>query len=1445
MTTVGRSGRRPEIAFAARPVPQVVRPMRRRLNGKLLVYLSGGVILFGVAIHLIHGVQVKRNAKTLLGQADRAEKDGNPEEVADYLGRYLIYQPRDADALGRYGRLIQDQGKTPIARYPAIQVYEKVLRIDPTRREIRRRVVDLAMDPVIREYSDAQTHLEVLLKSSDEGGEKGELEYLLGRCKEGLGKPEEALAHYEEARKLAPGRIESYARIAELLRSGTVGTSDRDRADRVMDAREVKDGLISANGRSAPAYLARAAYRRKYNLPGAPDDLTRALELAPDEPDVLLWAAAAARERNDLDRARALLKHGTNRHPDNVQLRGSLAELERRAGHLDEAIEGMKRAIALAPDVLGLQWSQVESLIDADRIEGPEGAVAAIQALKAKKVRPELLGYLEARVAAHQSDWPKVARILTEHLPALEAQTEGRGMDLTKRALIMLGQSYRELGNAEAAQDAYRRAVSIDLDPDPMWSAARLGLVATLASQNKIEEALTQTRLFLRTGRAPWAGEYLARLLIFRNLRLPAAERRWDEVDQALVELERSSPDSRELPLLRAEALAGRSQFGPARVLLEKAREKQPDRVDIWIALANITAAGDKPAAGLAVLDEAGRRLGDRVELRLARADLLVRGGGEMVPAALEGLERGVEKFTAAEQSRLSRGLATSYIRAGADGQADRLWARLAEENPNDLGLRCVQFERALQAKSEGVARKILGQIRAIEGEGGVFWRFGEAILLTRQFRASPGDHRPLAEARRLLNYIAGRRPTWSRVLIAQAEIDELDGDPEGAIQDYLRAVLELGERSPQAIRQAVQLLYDRNRYTQAALVFQKLREDRTPISGELLQLDAEISMRTQDVGRALELAEKTASERSDDYRELLWLGQVRAAAGRPAEPVFRRAVALAGDKPLAWLALVGYLVDSKQPEKAESATREAESKLLGDQAALALAQCNEWVGRAVPKGEPYLKRAADLYQTALKSRPDDAPTLRNAAEFLLRGNRIEEAKTCLRRIITLKGGTPAAEEATRILALVTASKGGYRDSQEALEILGVTTNGHGQAMSPGILRTRARVLANQPNRASRLDAIAILEGVIKRDAPMPDDLFLLTQLYELNGDWPSARLNHLKLLEAHPNDPSCLANYALALLRHDKLNEAQAYLTKLQQIAPRQPPTIEAEARMLTLQKKADKAIALLREYAQVNQDRLIPTALLLEKLGHADAAETMYRDVVARSRRPTDILILAGFLGRQGKIDKALDLYDEALRTCPPDLVSNAELRLLYGTKADGDLYKRADKLIGEAARKNPESVNIQFDQANLRILEGRYADAEAILRGIHERNPSISSPLNNLAWMFALKDGDKSRALPLITRAVELDGETPDILDTRALVHMEMGRVDLAVRDMENAIAVTPNAIKYFHLARAYLMNGKRDESLAALEKAKEMGLTLEGIHPLERSAFRKLTEEVRRQ
>ncbi len=90
-----------------------------------------------------------------------------------------------------------------------------------------------------------------------------------------------------------PAHIDGYVRLAWLLRSQL---DDAEGADRIMDARAVKDGLIAANTQSSRAHLERAFYRKKYHLSGVDEDLARASSSIPTSRSCS-WPAASGRSR--------------------------------------------------------------------------------------------------------------------------------------------------------------------------------------------------------------------------------------------------------------------------------------------------------------------------------------------------------------------------------------------------------------------------------------------------------------------------------------------------------------------------------------------------------------------------------------------------------------------------------------------------------------------------------------------------------------------------------------------------------------------------------------------------------------------------------------------------------------------------------------------------------------------------------------------------------------------------------------------------------------------------------------------------------------------------------------------------------------------------------------------------------------------------------------------
>jgi tetratricopeptide (TPR) repeat protein len=1436
---------------------------RKKLNGKLLLGLILGTIVLGVGVHTLHGVQVKRNARGLLYRAEQAERDGQLSKAEDYLERYMIYRPGDIDGVVKYAGVLEKQAKTDKDRARLIPVFEKGIGLDSSRADLRRRLISLAID--LKGFSIAEPHVKILQATARDDPE---LAYLAGRCAEGAARFDEAAKLYETAIKGKPEQVEAYTRLAELLR---VRIKNSEKADRVMDAREERDGLIVHNGHSADAFLARARYRKHYNVrsDAASADINRALQLAPDDPAVILEAVEMARSKNDLDTGRQLLRRGLQAHPTRPELYIALSDLELQARRYDDAIaclsDGIRKLPAGEPTKAAtLRWKLAESYIQGGRWNEADGAIENLTRENRENIRPSVVDYLKARVLIGRRKTAEGAKKLEGVLPALAAES---GLNnLTKRGFILLGVCYERLSDLDKRLDAYRRAVSIDVGDNRLWIEARLGYAAALVDLNRIPEALAEYQILMV--REPRAGLSLARLQIHQNLRRDPGAQRWPEVDQTLDNVGRglklagasSLADLAELEVVRGESLAAQGKLGEARKVLDLAIAKYPQEIDLWISLANLASREQGPEAMLKVLEDARKRLGDRVELRVARAEYWAqRGTAATAPAAataLAELERDAGSLPDEDRYRVLRAVASAYGRIGQKPQAKALWLRLAEQRPQDLGIQLTLFDGALAANDDDAATSALNTIHDIEGDNGAMWPLGKGSLLLRKALRSPGSRDALlVEARRDLRQAAIRRPSSSHAPLALAEVEELSGNHEAAVQHYLHAIQDLGDRDPAAVNRALQVLIANDHRPEAAHVVQKLVEEGMPLSGELQRTAARVSLATGNPGQALQFVQGTLSEESKSPEDLMLLGQILWKNVKDAEPVLRRAVALAPADPRTHKALIYYLASMGKRKEAEAVLGDVERTLSVDKATLVLAQGYSRLGLGEKEPQARAKlvdHSAALYQKALAAHPDDLSVLQAAAAFYLLNNRVTDARLLLDKIISHGGTSTEAAWARRAEATITAMEGDRGPAlKKALEILGLADSAGTSELAsaaPDDLRTKAKILALQPNQAQRHEAIKILEEMARRNVANPDDLFLLAQIYDADGDWSRASQQFTACLSSGTAKPAQLAEYVRALLRHGRLNEAIPVAERLEKLAPRDALTIEIKARVLIARGQAGDAEQLLQAFVREDERRLGWAAKLLESLGRTAAAEAMFRQFVEKfqKQQPTVTLALAGFLGRQGRTKDALDLLDETWKTCPTNAVpavSSTSIVVLYGAKDDdGALGRRVEERLEAALRSHPDMVAIRFDMANLLCLRKRLDEAEKIYRDLYDHDNTKSSVLNNLAFLLALQlQPDKAReAVELVGKAIALDGETPDLLDTRGVAYLATNQPDLAIRDLETAIAVTPTAEKYFHLARAYQAAKRRGDANQAFNQATTKGLTESTLHPLERPAYAELTK-----
>ena len=255
----------------------------------------------------------------------------------------------------------------------------------------------------------------------------------------------------------------------------------------------------------------------------------------------------------------------------------------------------------------------------------------------------------------------------------------------------------------------------------------------------------------------------------------------------------------------------------------------------------------------------------------------------------------------------------------------------------------------------------------------------------------------------------------------------------------------------------------------------------------------------------------------------------------------------------------------------------------------------------------------------------------------------------------------------------------------------------------------------------------------------------------------------------------------------------------------------------------------------------------MLFERYGLIAEAEKNYRASMAReSRDPLSPLALARFLGRQNRTEEALALCDQARKSAPTEAALATGVAILgAGKTVTEDQQHRVEGWITEALRQQPGSLSIRLSLTDLCNQQRRYEQAASIYREILGSSPDHIAALNNLAWILSFQPRKENEALSLIDHAIELAGAEPSLLDTRAVIQLNHGQAELAIRDLGTAIASSPQLPEFhFHLARAHQAAKKVADARKALHQAEQLGLKPDSVDPRERDSFLKLRQELSR-
>ena len=1409
----------------------------RTPNVRMIAILAVCGLVLGVACHWLHGVQMRRHAGFFLEQARLAKNEGRDSDALNHYRQYFDIHPEDREVLAEYGILQAD-----LSRYSqAFITLEKVIRDQPDRSDARRKLVDVLM--AMGRYRDAAVNLkEYLLKASPDAEE---LWTLLGRCQASVGEDNEAVYSLQVAISIAPEQLDTYAHLAGLLRYRLESEEDADALMRKM---------VEANPKSPRAHVLLGSYLRGILLlEEAGEVAAKALQLAPDDHDALLLATRCAVDGEEYDKAREHALRLVEFHPDSASAYAMLAEIELRGGRRDEAtskgIRWVRRGLEEVPGDEELLWKLAILSVEHGEIQEAEQAAQKLSEVG----HPEpVIEYLRARIEARRGDWMAASQRLEGIRPQLTTWP-----DMAKDVECWLASCYGNLGRSSDQLAAYRRAIAMDR----LYFPARLGLATALFSADQVDEALIVHRETMKLKKAPPSGRLLLAHLLTRSVtRLDPAERDWREVEAALDAADRALPGSTEGRILRANVLVRQNRLDAAEAILKRARDEQPEQAVWWIELSSLAQWQREWDRAGQILDDAGEQLGDQASLRVARGLYLVRRHG----AAAEGLDAlaaDVEQFSEEERLQIWRGLLAAALRADDVALAGRLCELISASEPHDLQVPLLRFNLARAAEDDSAMEAALREILQIEGKGPL-WHYAQASRLV----LGPGqvEKDQLKEAREHVVLALGRQPEWSRLLSLAAVIDDRMGDHKSAVNRYMKAI-EMGETNPTVIRRTVYLLYQQQRYSTAYELICRLDREPAPPSIGLGRMESELRLRAEDMDGALDAAREAAKD-SEDYRDHLWLGQVLSIMGlraeadgqsdesqdvlAEAEKALRHAVELADRTPQTWVTLVHFLGRTGQLEEAEEAIAEAGKRLPADEAPVALAECYLAVGKPA--------EAEKQYDAALATAPDDHRVLRRAAELYLQTNNAARAEEYLRRIVTGQSQSPDVAWGRRRLALLLAARGGIRNLDAALSLIKDNLDDKAVASSSvADQRVKATVLASYPQRERRQEAIQLFESLLQTgESSSAEDRFALAQLYLAQEDWPKANEQFRSLLASETTEPRYLSAYVGALLLRKEFHEAELWLNRLEDVAPDEFSTVALRAEALFQRGQFDQVIACLKGFAEepdlepyqrAEQSHLVGARFeeYAQRLRNTEQessasrfdqeAEATYRALA--ERHPEQELPLAAFLGREGRVDEALEVVEREWARSDLTAVVRT-LPLLVVKSEHREQLQRVEKILLAALEKHERSNELLMIMAEVLTRQDRYEQTEAIYREVLRKNGDDVVAMNNLAVFLALRGTHGDESLELINRAIEIAGPVSALLDSRAMVYLAMSRPRLALADLEKAIADTPRPTRHFHRAQAYHQLGQDTAAAEAFNEAERLDLRAEVLYPLEVPAFQSL-------
>ncbi len=408
---------------------------------------------------------------------------------------------------------------------------------------------------------------------------------------------------------------------------------------------------------------------------------------------------------------------------------------------------------------------------------------------------------------------------------------------------------------------------------------------------------------------------------------------------------------------------------------------------------------------------------------------------------------------------------------------------------------------------------------------------------------------------------------------------------------------------------------------------------------------------------------------------------------------------------------------------------------------------------------------------------------------------------------------------------------------------------------------TQARQL--QTNLPSATLGLARLE---RKEGNLDQAIILYQTLIELNQNdiTPMLALSEIAALQKRPNDMLSWLEKARAAapedirariiltdhyLRNSQPNTADIYLQEALTTAPEHAKLLTLHGRTLIAQQRYRLALLPLNKRLAEQPDSIATLLLLGEthlRMGETEQARKHLQAVLKNQQgNMIATILMAETELISGNHDSSLK-YAKKIQQAQPELFTgyllegnvwmsrkdNAKASAAY-TKAwqrqqtatlAKKLFHTSKELISfdEAIKpmilwlnQHPEDTSTRSFLAAAYLKEKQHANAIREYEAVLELTPNDSDILNNLAWLYHIKNDPK--ALDMAARAFRYAPDNPSIQDTYGWILTQRGQPVKGLRLIRQALLALPdNPYIRFHFASALIDTGDIEQGKQVLKK-----------------------------